>query len=311
MRVTLRAVVAGCLSLFLVLTALASASADWRDTFKVLRVGVLTGPDSAYRLATLEPFRVYLQDHAGVPVELIPLGTYGELIDAQINDRVQYAIYSATSYATAAVQCQCVEAIAAPVAADGALGFHSILVARADGGIASLADARGKSIALAGEDSVAGRLVPEQAFAAEGIAPDDYFARVATVADPAAAITALLSGNVDLAVGWSSLTGPATTGYDFGVLTRMVAEGRLDMNQVRIIWQSRLIPFGPHVVRTDIPHELRSLLARALVAMASEDPEALDSIDRLGFGGGGFVTPEPTLYAGVMDLVKKQDTASR
>jgi len=47
------------------------------------------------------------------------------------------------------------------------------------------------------------------------------------------------------------------------------------------------------------------------VAMATEDPEALDSIDRLGFGGGGFVTPEPTLYAGVMDLVKKPDTASR
>jgi len=311
MRVTLRAVIAGCLSLFLVLIAATSASADWRDAFKVLRVGVLTGPESAYRLATLEPFRVYLQDHAGVPVELVPVGTYAALIDAQINNRVQYAVYSATSYATAAVQCQCVEAIAAPVAADGALGFHSILVARAGGGIASLADARGKSIALAGEDSVAGRLVPEQAFAAEGIAPEDYFARVATVADPAAAIAALLSGNVDVAVGWSSLTGPVATGYDFGVLTRMVAEGQLDMNQVRIIWQSRLIPFGPHVVRTDIPHELRSLLARALVAMAAEDPEALDSIDRLGFGGGGFVTPEPTLYAGVMDLVKKQDTASR
>lgn len=311
MRVTLRAVVAGSLSLFVVLTAATSASADWRDAFKVLRVGVLTGPESAYRLATLEPFRVYLQDHAGVPVELVPVGTFAALIDAQINNRVQYAVYSVTSYATAAVQCQCVEAIAAPVAADGALGFHSILVARADSGIASLADARGKSIALAGEDSVAGRLVPEQAFAAEGIAPEDYFARVATVADPAAAIAALLSGDVDVAVGWSSLTGPATTGYDFGVLTRMVAEGQLDMEQVRIIWQSRLIPFGPHVVRNDIPHELRSLLARALVAMASEDPEALDSIDRLGFGGGGFVTPEPTLYAGVMDLVKKQDTASR
>lgn len=311
MRVILRAVFAGCLASIFVLAAAGAGRADWRDTFKVLRIGVLTGPESSYRLATLEPFRVYLQDRIGIPVEIVPAATYGALIDAEINNRVQYAVYSATSYATAVVECQCVEAIGAPVAADGALGFHSILLTTADGGIASLADARGKSIALAAPDSVAGRLVPAQAFTDEGIVPDDYFSRVATVADPEAAITALLDGSVDVAVGWSSLTGSVDTGYDFGVLTRMVADGDLSMDRVRIIWQSRLIPFGPHAVRTDIPHDLRTLLARALVDMANDDPEALDSIDRLGFGGGGFATPAPDLYQSVMNLVKAPTTASR
>jgi hypothetical protein len=40
----------------------APALAAWRDDIPVLRVGVLGGSDAAYRLAMLEPFRIYLQD---------------------------------------------------------------------------------------------------------------------------------------------------------------------------------------------------------------------------------------------------------
>ncbi len=310
MRVFPRAAIAGCLA-FLLSLAAGVAVADWRDEVKVLRVGVLAGEGAAYRLATLEPFRVYLQDATGIPVEIVPAPTYRALIEAQASDQVDYAIYSATSYATAVAQCDCVVAIGAPIAADGALGFHSILVARVNGGIGSLADARGKSIALAGADSVAGRLIPEQAFAAEDIAPEQYFSRVLTKADPEAAVSALLSGEADIAVAWSSLTGPAASGYDFGVLTRMIADGRLTMDRIRIIWQSRLIPFGPHAVRTDLPPDLRLLLSHALVAMAKEAPEALDSVDRMSFGGGGFATPDPSLYTVVMDLVEPPDSAVR
>lgn len=304
MWMSLRAAIAGCLAIVLAVAAASVAAADWRDDFLVLRVGVVTGPESAYRVATLEPFRVYLQDRTGVPVEIVPAATYQALIDAQAGGQVHYGVYSATSFATALVSCECVEAIGAPVAADGAFGFHSILVSAAGSGIDSLADAQGRRIALAGPDSVAGRLIPMRAFAAEGIDPQQFFAEVVTTADPQAAIATLLGGKADVAAAWSSLTGPASAGYDFGALTRLVADGRLQMGQIDIIWQSRLIPFGPHAVRTDIPPELRALLARALVAMSGADPEALDSIDRHGFGGGGFATPDPSLYTVVLDLVR-------
>ena len=100
-----------------------------------------------------------------------------------------------------------------PAAADGALGFHAILLARAGSAIRSLADAKGARLALAGEDSVAGRLVPMKAFEREGIVPAEFFSSVVRAADPKAAIAMLLSGEADLAVGWSSLSGdsPAAT----------------------------------------------------------------------------------------------------
>ena len=283
--------------------AATAALAGWRDDIPALRVGVLGGNDAAYRIAALEPFRVYIQDKIGVPVEIVPEPTYDALIDAQAGGRVDYAIYSATAYATAVVKCECVEAFAAPVAADGALGFYAIFVSRSGDSITDLAGAEGKRLGLGPVDSVAGSLVPLHALAAADIDPDTYFLSVTEYPTPEEAVTRLLGGEVDLAAAWSSQTGSASLGYSFGTLNRMVAEGRLDMNRVRVVWQSRLIPFGPHALRTSLPEELKSLLSGALLSMAREDPEALDAIDRLGFGGGGFATPDASLYALVIDLV--------
>lgn len=293
------------------LFAINFAAADWRDEVEVLRVGVSAPRGTAYRVTILEPFRTYLQEKTGLPVEVVAVEGYPELIEAQTSGEINYGIYSATSFATALVSCECVEAIAAPVADDGALGFHAILVARTDSEIKSLDDARGKSIALTGPDSVAGRQIPMQAFAADGIVPRQYFLRIATEPDPRTAILALLAGDVDVAVGWSSLTGRALTGYDFGVLTRMVADGDLSMGQVRIIWRSPLIPFGPHAVSADLPPELKQILAQAMRSIATERPLALDAVDRNGFGGGGFTTPDSSLYSIVVDLVRPETDSSQ
>jgi phosphonate transport system substrate-binding protein len=283
--------------------AIAPAMADWRDDFAVLRVGLLGGSNAAYRIAQLQPFRAYLESRLGLPVEIVATASYAALIDAETTGRVQYAIDSVASYATAVAACHCVEPIAAPVAIDGALGFHSILVVKADSPIKELADARGARLAVAGPDSVAGRLIPMRAFTHEGIAPEKFFSGVVETADPESSLTALLTGAADIAVAWSSLTGPPESGYDFGVLTTMIGDGRLHPDSVRVVWQSPLIPFGPHVVRSDMPAELKSLLSEALLAMAIDDPGALDAVDRAGYGGGGFAPPDATLYAPIAELV--------
>jgi phosphonate transport system substrate-binding protein len=292
----------GAIGLALLVLAAGAAHADWRDDQKLLRVGIIAGTDSAYRIALLEPFRAYLEAKIALPVEIVPVGSYSALIDAQAGARIHYAIHSATSFATAAEQCQCVEAVGAPVAADGALGFYAVLVAKADGPVRSLADAADKRIALTGADSVAGRLLPTKALADAGIDTSQHL-RIVEAADPEAALKSLLAGEVDLAAAWSSMTGNIGTGFDFGVLTRMVAGGALDMNAIRIVWQSKLIPFGPHAVRSDLPAELKQLITGALSDMAAENPDALDAVDRLGFGGGGFAVPDPQLYAPVRELV--------
>ena len=287
------------LALALLAWARAEARADWRDDIKVVRVGVVAANGAAYDIARLEPFRAYLQDRLGVPVEIVATASYAALIDAQASARVQYAIHSAASYVTTEAICDCVDPVALPAAFDGSRGFHAVLVAHAGSSIATIADAAGKRLALSGADSVAGRLVPLKALALQGIDPGT----IVTAADPEDAVTALFTDEADLAAGWSSLAGDAAAGYSFGVFTRMVSAGALAMDRLRIVWQSPLIPFGPHVLRRDMPAELKALIADALMAMANEAPDALDAVDRSSIGGGGFVPAVAKDYAVIEELV--------
>lgn len=277
--------------------------ADWREDTKVLRIGYLATGNPAADASRMEPFRAYLEGRIALPVELVPSATYAGLMDGMADGRVQYAILSATAFAALESACACAEPLAVPSAYDGSVGFHSVLLARADGPIRSLVDAEGVRLALSGEDSVAGRLVPLAGLAAEGIDPDTYFAGIVTAPGPEAAITALLAGEVGVAVGWSSLAGDAATGYSFGVLTRMVIDGRLSMDQIRVVWRSALIPFGPHAIRTDMASELKLLLADALFDMAAFAPDVLEAVDRTGFGGGGFVAIDPGDYAVIAQVL--------
>jgi phosphonate transport system substrate-binding protein len=285
------------------LLAQPALAAQWQDTHKALRVGFLAIDGAAYDLRKLEPFRAYIQASVGMPVELVPAVSYAALIDAQATDRVQYAIHSATSYVTTAAQCRCIDPVAVPTAFNGARGFHSIILARADSGITALRDAAGKTLAVSSGDSIAGRLVPLKYLAREGIDPSTHFGSLVEASDPAAAIAALQSGSVDLAVGWSSLTGNPAAGYDFGVLTSLVQARTLSMEGVRIVWQSPLIPFGPHALRSDVPEGVKAGLLTALTAMASASPVALDAVDRSPTGGGGFAPVSASDYAVVADLI--------
>ncbi len=302
-RATGSAAIAIGLAAALLLTSGGYLLADWREDLKVLRIGFLSSANPAADLARLEPFRAYMEARISLPVELLPATSYAALIDAEVTGRVPYAIHSATSFATAEAMCSCVEPIAAPTAFDGSRGFHAVLLVRADSPVQTLAEAKGARLALSAGDSIAGRLVPLKAFAAEGIDPATHFSALFEALGPEAAIAALFDGRADIAVGWSSLAGDPAAGYSFGVLTRMVVEGKLSMDQVRVIWQSRLIPFGPHAVRKDLAPELKALLGEALAAMASDAPDVLDAIDSSGLGGGGFAAVSGDDYAVVEELL--------
>ncbi len=149
--------------------------------------------------------------------------------------------------------------------------------------------------------------MPLQGLAGEGIDPKSYFSSVLTAADPEQAVTMLFTDEADLAAGWSSLSGDAASGYSFGVFTRMVSAGALSMDRLKIVWQSPLIPFGPHAVRRDMPDELKTLIANALMAMGREAPDALDAVDSSNIGGGGFVPVTAGDYSVIEKLVTPSD----
>lgn len=277
------------------------AHGDWRDEATVLRLGVVADGGARYTQQRLEGFRNFLSARIELPVELVTFDGYRALIEAQAGGRVDYAIHTAASFVAAGRRCRCVEPVAAPLAFDGSPGFHALLVARSGGPVRTPADAEGQRVAVTGPDSVAGRLAPLSALREAGLDPQADVALV-DAADPEDALTMLFTGEADLAVAWGSMAGDRASGYSFGVLKDLVAAGALDMDDVEIVWQSPLIPFGPHAIRTDAPAELKLLLLDSLTSLAGEAPGILDRVDRSATGGGGFARIGAADYAFVDSL---------
>ena len=104
--------------------------AGWREDMKTFRIGMIAEPGAGQTVTGLAALKQAYAQALGIPVEIFVARDYAALIDAQATARVDYALYSTTAYATAALLCACVEPVAAPVSDDGATGIKAILVTR-------------------------------------------------------------------------------------------------------------------------------------------------------------------------------------
>ena len=105
----------------------AQSRAGWREDMKSFRIGLIAEPGGGQGVTGLAALKQAYAQALGIPVEIFVARDYAALIDAQATARVDYAVYSTTAYATAALLCACVEPIAAPVGEDGATGIRQSL----------------------------------------------------------------------------------------------------------------------------------------------------------------------------------------
>lgn len=281
-------------ALIVMLIGITGAAAAWRDDLKVLRVGFIAAENPSQEVARLEKFRWRLQMALAVPVELFPARSYQALIEAEASGRIQYAVLSALAYVALDQDCRCAEPLVQPLDDNAARGFRALIVARADDRITSLADARGARLAVGRKDSLSGRLVPLAGLSSAGIEPDGYFASLVESDDALAALNALAAGTADLAVAWSTASDPLSGAGDSGPIAALAAAGGLPPGGLRVLWQSDLVPYGPHAVRSDLPPEAKAALRGALLAMQADAPDAYDAIEPQF--SGGFVEADAALY---------------
>lgn len=266
-----------------------------------LKIGVVGGDRPGPTAARLEPFRRYLGQEIGSSVELLTFKDGLTLVDAVATGKVNYAIFSASAYATASRICGCVEPVVAPRSSDGTVSYRAVLVARASSGFASVKDLKGKVLAAADMRSVAGRLVPFRGLAEAGTDPATHFARVETVNGPEAAMRLLLAGKADAALAWSTFEGEASAGYSRGTLKDLVDKRILAMADIQILWRSAAIPHGPHAVRSELPSDVKVRLRDALVHLREDDPVAYEAVEPEF--GGGFTSITHGAYEPLLMLV--------
>lgn len=294
----------------LLLSSVAPAAADWRDDFGSFNIGLLGGENEADRLRRYDCMQSLVEDALRVPVELYPAADYAGVMQGLIAGQLHMAGLGASAYAGIYLQDpEAVEPVLTRAQLDDSLGYYAVMYVRADSDIQSLEDMEGRSLAYADPNSASGYLFPRGQLRLQGIIDEDFFSSTGFAGGHEQGVIAVLNEQYDAGVTWTSLQGTFEEGYSRGNLRRMVDNGLLDMNDIRVVWESDIIPNGPTVFRKDLPEEARVLMLDFLKSMNTEHPECY--VLTAGGDDNGYVDIDHSFYAGTVALRRAELEGSR
>ena len=283
---------------------------DWSAQMPTVRVGILGGENEGDRLVRFDGYQKLLQDTFKVPVKLVLASDYAGAIQAFAAHQLDISLMSPAAYAAAFIESDGdVAPILTTQEADGSTSYVSAMYVRADSGITDLAGLRGKAMAWADPNSASGYLIPRAEMREAGIEPDGYFSRTGFAGGAEQSVVAVLGGQYDAGLAWTSGRGDEAAGFTRGVFRAMVDKKMLDMAKLRIIWRSRPITNGPWVVRQSTPQGFRDDMLAFHAALAAAHPDIYRAVDK---GTGlGWVPVRHADYQVFVDMLKREAAERR
>ena len=284
----------------------------WAEQVPVIRVGLMGGENEADRLGRFDGLRRLLEETFRVPVRLMPASDYAGVMQALSARQIEFAGLGPSIYAAAWIDTNGgIEPILTTEQVDGSTSYVSVMLARADSGIANLEQMRGRSLAWADPNSASGYLIPrfELRRSGIGVEPGQFFGRTGFGGGHEQAVVAMLQRQYDAAMTWASGMGDINEGFTRGNTRAMVEKGMLRMSDVRIIWQSRPIQNGPLTIRTDLPPEFREDIIRFYLALPRANPAVFEQIAR--GTGAGFREVRHSDYEVFVEMRREEAAARR
>ena len=217
----------------------------------------------------------YLAEELDVEVRYIPVKSYSASISAFRNNQVQLAWFGGLSGVRARERVPGSQAIAQGIEDRG---FHNYFIANTETGIEradELPEAvRGKTFTFGSRGSTSGRLMPEYYIRERfNEAPNDVFSRVGYSGNHSRTIALVESGAYQVGA------------LNYAVWDRMLEEGRINTDRVRVIWKSPSFPNYQWTIRGDVDERFgegfKERVQQALLDM--DDPELLASFPRERF----------------------------
>lgn len=287
-----------------VTTALTSAVSAQEITG--FNIGILGGENAQDRMTSNECFRAKMEEALGVPVKIFTPADYDGVIQGLLGGTLDYAWLGASAYAKIYLtDPEAVEVKLTKQNMDGSTGYYSIGFARADSGITSIEDAKGKSFAFADPNSTSGYLVPAAELTAKLGKLDEYFSEVKMSGGHEQTIVGVANGDFAAGVSWADGLGHWEDGYNSGAFRKAADAGLVDMNNLVEIWKSALIPEGPMVVRKALPQDVKDKVTQLTADLWETDAECA-----YGVAAGeakDFVPVEHSAYDGILAARKLQE----
>ncbi len=287
------------------LTTALVATAQAEDKITEFRIGVLGGENAQDRVTENQCLVDYVQKALGVPVKLYTPADYDGVIQGLLGGTIDFANLGASGYAKAFVtDPNAVEPLAVTANPDGSYVYYSIGFARKDSGIASLADAKGKTLDFGDPNSTSGYLIPNVELTQKLGDLNKYFSKVAFSGGHEQTIVGVYNKQVDMGVSWADGQGNWEDGFNNGAFRKAVDAGLIDMNNLVEIWRSKPIPNGPWVFRKVLPQDVKAKVLALLEGMKTTDPKCLYNI--AGGDNGGVVPITADYYDSIVAVRRAQ-----
>ncbi|MDP2781976.1 phosphonate ABC transporter substrate-binding protein [Devosia sp.] len=241
------------------------------------RIGILGGENAQDRMTSNECVRAYVEDLLDVPTKIFTPADYDGVIQGLLGGTIDMAWLGASAYAkTYITDPEAVDVVLVKTNLDGSFAYHSIGIARADSGITSLADMKGKVFGFGDPNSTSGYLIPSVEIPQEtgaSMENGDFFNEVRFTGGHEQTIVAVANGDVDAGVTWADGQGDWADGYNSGALRKAVDSGIVDMNDLVEIWKSKPIPEGPIVLRRALPEDVKTQVVAFLSGLHAQDEQ--------------------------------------
>jgi ABC-type phosphate/phosphonate transport system substrate-binding protein len=191
---------------------------------------------------------------------------------------------------------------------DADVRFTTVVVARADSGIASLSDVRGKRLALGSADSAQAAILPIHYLQQAGVEPASDCSLLCFDLDVGKHGD---TGTSELEVLRALREGRADAGT-LGETTwnRQVATGRVDPGQLRLIWTSPGYCHCNFTALAEFPEDLGRRWTDSLVGMSYDNPRWRELMELEGLKR--WVRADPTILEGyrvLFEAVERQGLA--
>lgn len=255
------------------------AAAD--QPIESLVLGMVPSREMSRMIESIDPLTDLLEAELGIPVQGTVLTSFTGVIEAMGTGRVDIGIFGPFALVLGEQQ-HGLEIILNSIRR-GADHYLAQFVVRNDSGIETVADLRGKTMAFVDPASASGFLFPYVYLLNNGIDPDTDLADYIFAGAHDAAVSAVMTGDVDVAVSFDDARLELTT--EFPTI----------MEETQILTYTDEIPNDGIAVRPGLPAELKAAIADAFVAIG-ETPEGRELLDTL-YNVTGYVHADSERYA--------------
>lgn len=252
----------------LFLATASTAIAQQCEDPDTLTFSITPSEDTADELKRYQPVIKHLSETTGKEIDFYAPTSYSSVMEAIAAGWVDIAKLGPASYTLAKEQNDEMTVFATYTRFAGHMqeegpGYRANLISKAGSGIDTVEDAKGATLGLVDPASTSGYLLPYVSFpkAIGGTPLEEYFDRIVFTGAHDLSAIAVKEGRVDVAF-------VATHRFD-----NTVDRGDMKIEDVNILWRSRVVPQDPYVYRTTLCEELRNNIKQAFLT-AHEVPEA-------------------------------------